>query len=104
MLIIRWFFIFTYLLGLFFVTLRFVPEKECYQRHPSIPEEVWNEAKPYFLPKDHPIKERLDNLFKQKRLLHSLETMQQGGFRILNGSSELDVAFHPQLPDYVIKF
>lgn len=89
---------------IFLSFFEFTYARACYQRSPAIPEEVWNEAKSYFLPEDHPIKKRLDDLFGRNRLLNSLETMQQANFRILNTSSELDVAIHPEIPQYVIKF
>ena len=75
-----------------------------YQRHPTIPEEVWKEAKPHFLPENHPIKKNLDRLFGQSRLLDSLQALRDAGFNILNADSELDVAFHPELSGYAIKF
>jgi hypothetical protein len=81
-----------------------VAEESFYPRDPSIPNEIWNEAKPYFLPEDHPIKKNLDRLFEQSRLLDSLEVLRDAGFKILNANSELDVAFHPDLSGYVIKF
>lgn len=79
-------------------------ELKDYQRHHSIPEEIWNEAEPHFLPKDHPIKNRLDALFSKTRLLASYETLKQAGFRIHISKSELDVVFHPDLKGYIIKF
>ncbi|WP_154017777.1 hypothetical protein [Candidatus Protochlamydia phocaeensis] len=110
MAIFRWLFrcpILVYPLVILFAACNFfgfAQEKESYQKPPHVPENVWNEAKPYFLPEDHPIKKRLDLLFGHARLLNSLDTMRQAGFRIIEAESELDVAFHPDLPNYVIKF
>lgn len=77
---------------------------EYYQRHPSIPEKVWNEAKPHFLPNDHPIKAQLDALFSYDRLLDSTENFIRSGFQIINPTRELKVATHPALEGYIIKF
>lgn len=70
----------------------------------AIPQELWDEAKPFFLPNDHPIKNQLDALFTQGPLLDSFEEMEKAGFTLFNANSELDVAIHPNLPGYVVKF
>ncbi len=75
-----------------------------YQRPPTVPVELWDEAEPYFLPEDHPIKKNLDGIFGQSRLLASLQAFRDAGFNILNANSQLDVAFHPELSGYVVKF
>lgn len=100
--IIKSFFIFALLASFF--AIPFSCSASNYQQHPSIPHEIWEEAKPYFLPEDHPIKQRLDFLFSQTRLLDSYENLEKNGFRILNANCELDVAVHPDLNGYVIKF
>lgn len=86
------------LLLIFFASMFIMPIKA------AVPQELWDEAKPFFLPNDHPIKNQLDALFTQGPLLDSFEEMEKAGFTLFNANSELDVAIHPNLPGYVVKF
>lgn len=69
-----------------------------------IPQNLSVAISPYLLKQDHPIKEKLDQLFSKERLLDSFKAMQTAGFEILKTNSELNVAKHPELPGYVFKF
>lgn len=51
-----------------------------YVYNPLVCNSLWNELKPYFLPIDHPLKARLDHLFKKNRVTLSEETFEKAGF------------------------
>lgn len=91
-----------FLLFIFFKALLLAGD--LYIKHPSIPQEIWDEAKPYFLPDGHPIKEKIDALFEKKRLINSQELLKNEGFLFLKAKEELHVAIHPKLEGYVLKF
>ncbi|MEC7839836.1 MAG: hypothetical protein VX777_07335 [Chlamydiota bacterium] len=48
--------------------------------NPYVSEEVWNEVAPYLMPDDHPIKQKLDKIFQDKRVTESCETLLEAGF------------------------
>jgi len=45
-----------------------------------VTEEVWNEVSPYLIPDNHPIKSKLDAIFKNKRVSESCDTLLEAGF------------------------
>lgn len=61
--------------------------------------------KPYLLPYDHPVKQKLDALFTNSRILFSVETMKKAGFHpvVPRKFTRLIVSSHPELKGYIIK-
>jgi len=76
-----------------------------YERNPFVEDAVWNRVSPYFLPEDHPTKSVLDHIFSQARVSLSVKSMRKAGFTNVKpqGNTNVIVAFHPDLPGYVIK-
>ncbi|HEY4831810.1 MAG TPA: hypothetical protein VIH61_04535 [Waddliaceae bacterium] len=50
-----------------------------YDQNPHVNPEVWEKISPYFLPEDHPIKPKLDNLFSQ-RITANSRRLKKAGF------------------------
>lgn len=51
-----------------------------YLKNPHVPSHIWEEVSPYFLPKNHPIKAKLDQMFKKKRVTLNSATIEKAGF------------------------
>lgn len=54
-------------------------EAKPYVRGKSVPVEVWQTIRPYFLPENHPLRSRLDKLFKTRITLNH-HTLKEAGF------------------------
>lgn len=76
-----------------------------YPYNPHVPIEIWNEVEPHFLPCDHPIKKKLDRIFKKKRVTLSEQTFVEAGFSItrLNRPINAVVTGHKDLKGYLVK-
>lgn len=84
--------------------LCFAVSLEGYQRPNRVDSETWEMLTPYFLPEDHPIKPKLDAIFKSSHLLNSTLTLRDKGFKhIKQRRSEMVVASHPKLKGYKVK-
>lgn len=59
----------------------------------------------YYLPKDHPIKKELDQLFSGSRAILNMETLAKAGFQAESPRkfTSLVVARHPLFPNYIFK-
>lgn len=70
-----------------------------------IPREVVKAVSPYLLTDDHPIKQKLDEIFKRSRAILSVETMKEAGFMDVRVRkwTHIVVTQHPELPGYIIK-
>lgn len=78
---------------------------ECsYPQHPQIPQGVWDQLKPHFLPFNHPIKKKLDKLF-ETRVTLSTETLKKAGFKTPTPRkiSHCVVSKHKKLKGYLVK-
>lgn len=75
-----------------------------YVRNPLISEDVWEKLTPYFLPRRHPIRSKLDSLFK-KRISLSSKTLKDAGFLSPKARphSHLVCSKHPKLEGYLLK-
>ena len=75
-----------------------------YLKNPYVPDDVWESAKPYFLPEDHPIKAKLDKIFK-KRVTLNRKTLKKAGFANTKPGkySKTIVTSHKVLKGYIIK-
>lgn len=79
--------------------------EEAYPKNPQVKESVWNDLLPYFMPPDHPIKEQLDELFSQSRVLKNAKSMTKAGFSNANPRkwTRVIVTKHPGFEGYVFK-
>jgi hypothetical protein len=75
-----------------------------YERHPDIDIKVWEKLSPYFLPRELPIRSKLDALFSQ-RVSQSSETMRAAGFKKPSRRpfSNMVISKHSKLKGYYIK-
>ncbi len=67
---------------------------------------LWESLRPYLLPIDHPIKEKLDDLFKQKeRVTLNQNTLAANGFTNTKPGkwSKTIVTKHPHIKGYLLK-
>lgn len=96
-------FLFSFLFFLLiYTTLVFSHTSYPYNDQVSI--ELWNFLEPYFLPSDHPMKVKLDDIFK-KRVTLSKETFEKAGFKLINQRPRTNVivARHPAFKGYILK-
>lgn len=71
-----------------------------------ITESIWGKVNPYLIPKDYyGIKNFLDMIFGQIRILSSTEALEKAGFKIIFNQTKrgLVVARHPRLPGCLLK-
>jgi hypothetical protein len=75
-----------------------------YSKSPHISDKVWETVKPYFLPSNHPIKKRLDQIFST-RPSASEKRLKNAGFNKPRHrpQSKMVVSHHPDLPGYLFK-
>lgn len=80
-------------------------EGTTYPRNPYIEISLWDELTPYFLPYDHPIREKLDELFSQSRITLNAETVKAAGFTTPEhrNVSLTIVSKHPKLKGFLVK-
>ncbi|MCE5316775.1 MAG: hypothetical protein LLG04_05360 [Parachlamydia sp.] len=77
--------------------------QEAYVRNPVISSAVWDHVQPYLLPPDHPIKPKLDRIFK-KGVLTDAESLRKAGFKFkLRRDRFMIIAGHRDLKGYVLK-
>lgn len=76
-----------------------------YPYNPLVPAEYWIQAEPYFLPFDHPLKSKLDRLFRNERVTESPDSFAKGGFGKvkLSPKGNLVVGRSRELSGYLIK-
>lgn len=51
-----------------------------YSYNPLVPKEIWEQLKPFFLPYNHPVRAKLDKIFKKTRASQSPQVFEQSGF------------------------
>lgn len=75
-----------------------------YPCNDQVPIEVWTSLEPYFLPSNHPIKPKLDYLFK-KRISLSKSTLEQAGFSPIyeRKPTNIRIGRHSALRGYILK-
>lgn len=77
-----------------------------YSKPEHIPISIWEAVKEYFLPEEHPMKQRLDAIFSGKRrIIYSTETLKKAGFENAKPGKWKGtiVAKHPCLEGYLLK-
>jgi hypothetical protein len=69
------------------------------------PEEAWEQVAPYLMPEDHPLKERLDEMFSKTRVLDDQESLFAAGFLRVKPQPKTKtiVTKHPKMKGYVFK-
>lgn len=75
-------------------------------RPPHVDPEIWDSLSPCFLPEDHPIKPKLDEIFlKGDRVVLSSKTLKKAGFKDTTPRkySGTIVATHKKLKGYIVK-
>jgi hypothetical protein len=82
----------------------FVPEYK-YEPSPYVDPQVWHNVSQYFLPSNHPIKSRLDEIFSKTRVTLNPQTILEAGFERNNARhfSKTVVSKHPALNGYLVK-
>ncbi len=91
----------------FFVIFIFVSQLHSHSNYPyneQVPLEIWNVLEPYFLPINHPIKPRLDYIFK-KRVTASKQTFEKAGFKPIyeRKPTNIIIGKHALLKGYILK-
>jgi len=73
--------------------------------NPCVSPDVWLELEPYFLPSDHPIKDRLDKLFNQIRATQSEAYFEKAGFGKpkMRKPTNIVIGRHAQFKNYIFK-
>jgi len=68
-------------------------------------EKLVNDATPYLLPHNHPLKHILDSIFSTRNVIKNEKTFANAGFITLRAqkTSGITLARHPQLQGYVVK-
>ncbi len=79
--------------------------KNAYSYNPFVPLDDWNALQPYFLPINHPVKDRLDRIFTKKRATASKESFEAAGFGkiTLRQPTNIVVGKNPELKGYLVK-
>lgn len=79
--------------------------KEDYAIPDQMPKEIWEKARPYFIPFNHPVKPFLDKIFSQGRPLTNSESLKAAGFAHTRPEkfSKVIVTSHPEVKDYLFK-
>ena len=82
-------------------------QKRLINNNPSkyVNNEVWRQVQNYLIPDNHPIKEKLNEIFSRSRALADQESMKAAGFDTLppQHQTQMIVAKHPELRGYVLK-
>lgn len=76
-----------------------------YPYNPYVPNKLWMKLKPYFLPIHHPLKKKLDDLFKKNRATLCEEAFLKAGFKITRKNRPINaiVTGHRKLPGFLLK-
>ncbi len=76
-----------------------------FEKYNFIDNDIKKEMRRYIIPEDHPLKEKLDRIFKSSRVTRDIEAFQDAGFSIISKRprSFVYVARHPLLKNFVIK-
>lgn len=84
--------------------LPFGEKNSSYVYNSLVPQVLWERLEPYFLPVNHPIKERLDRLFQKNRVTQSEETFENGGFKVKKRKpNQIVIGKNPYFKEYIFK-
>lgn len=72
---------------------------------PDVPEEVWEEVRPYLLPSNHPAWPKLHRVFCKSRATLNPDAFKKAGFKRWRPGrwSRVSASSHPELKEYFIK-
>lgn len=75
------------------------------KRRNHVPQEAWSIVEPYLIPENHPVKAKLDKIFKKSRAIRSLKSLDKAGFvnRFPPSHSKAVVIRHRDIPGYIFK-
>jgi hypothetical protein len=95
-------------ISLLFLSIQEIEAKQnLEEKNPSpyVSNSVWQKAKKYLMPEDHPIKSELDQIFSKSRALCDMHSMEGAGFvpALPRHHNQMIVTRHPRLPGYLIK-
>lgn len=76
-----------------------------FQQNPSLDDRMKRFIAPHLLPLEHPLKELLDSIFSQSKVLQNEQSLLDAHFSIIASmpGSFVTVARHPSVPGYVFK-
>jgi hypothetical protein len=76
-----------------------------YEVNPYVSAEIWERVRPYFLPENHPIRPKMDRLFRKHRVIQTPEDFKKAGFKRFHPGhwSRVMASAHPELQGYFIK-
>lgn len=88
-----------------FPSIHQAPLLSAFPYNPLVPPQLWSELEPYFLPDKHPIKSRLDWLFKHIRATQSEENFEKAGFDKprMRKPTNIVIGRHSRFKDYIFK-
>lgn len=88
---------------LFLITLFLLTT--AYIKPPTVSQQAWDLAAPYFLPETHPAKAKLDELFSKSRPIQNLETLKKAKFKFKKRekAENIIIAKHPKLKGVLLK-
>jgi len=74
-------------------------------RPEGVSNDVWNHVTPYLIPDNHPMKEKLDRIFKKTRASHSTTSLSYAGFTDIKKGpfSHATICRHHKLKGYIVK-
>jgi len=83
----------------------FFPLFGTYERPTEVAVSLWNTLQPFFLPEDHPIKEKLDEIFSKGRPTLDEKSMRKAGFVGVHVRhyTKLVACKHPLLSGFLVK-
>ena len=75
-------------------------------KNPHVPENVWKTMSPFFLPKHHPTRPKLEKIFKKNRITQTFKSIEEGGFNSSKPGpcSHTIVSRHRKIKGYILKF
>jgi hypothetical protein len=93
---------------LIFFSLGVQAAEQEWTRPPHIDEGIWEIVKPFLIPKEHPLKKKLDKIFQKAdfRITQNTESLKRAGFRSAtkdNHYSGAEVLMHNGLKSHIIK-
>lgn len=91
--------LFFILIGIFSLLIFSVEAHSCVSPHTQ------KKVKPYLIPKNHPIKLKLDQLFSSSRAILSIKHLKKAGFESpkVRKWTHIVVTKHPDFPGYIFK-
>jgi len=81
--------------------------QSAYTYNPYATPHKWNRFAPHFIPENHPVKEKLDQIFlsSNKRILKDKKSLKKAKFKVIHHEKKKNpyVAKHPEIPGYLFK-